>query len=395
MNSRFAAAAGVALALALLASTGAAQAHSRGTSYSEWHIKSGEDAQVRVRVSQLELTRLALDPAQPDYAPRVAGLLREGLQLWSESGRCEPGNFVVTTGEDGWIVATGALRCADARALTIRSTLFQDVAPSHLHFARADFDGRAPRERVLSYAEPAFVLGDAPDLGASFARYVQLGAEHILSGWDHMAFVLALILLAGSLKEVAFVVTGFTFAHSLTLAAAVLGAVSVRAGAVEALIGFSIALVAAENLWQGAAREYGLPVLLSGVLAVLALSGATQLPATVLGGLALFTACYFALARVTQQPIRLRIAVAFIFGLVHGFGFAGALTPLKLPADRLAAGLLGFNTGVELGQLAVIAAVWPLLKLLERRPATRRLSGDIASACLCGLGTFWFVSRSF
>ena len=382
-------------ALALLAYAGGACAHSRGTSYSEWTI-TGSDAQVKARVSELELTRLRLDPpGTPDYTPQVAALLRENLQLWSAAGRCTPGEFSATAGEDGWVSATGSLHCADARDFTVRSTLFAGVAPSHLHFARVAYEGGTPRERVLTYAEPSFPLGDAPDLSGSFVRYVKLGIEHILSGWDHMAFVLALILLAGSLREVALVATGFTLAHSLTLAAAVLGWATVQADAIEALIGFSIALVAAENLWLRAGRERWMPWLLSGILLTLAVLGATRLSFTVLAGLALFTACYFALAREAARPLRLRVAVAFIFGLVHGFGFAGALAQVQLPAERLATGLLGFNTGVELGQLVVIAAVWPLLKLLERKPGARAFTGDAASACICALGTFWFVMRSF
>lgn len=384
-----------ALALLLLADCGSAAAHSRGTSYSEWTV-SGPDAQVTARVSELELTRLALDPEQTSgYAVQVAALLREDLQLWSASGRCAAGSFTATPGEDGWVVAQGSFHCADTRDLTIRSTLLQSVAPSHLHFARVQIADQPPRERVLTYAEPGFVLGGAPDLSHSFVRYLKLGVEHILSGWDHMAFVLALILLAGSLKEVALLATGFTAAHSLTLAAAVLGWATVRPEAIEALIGFSIALVAAENLWLRAGRERWIPALLAAALVTLAALGVTRLPLAVLAGLALFTACYFALAHQAARPLRLRIAGAFLFGLVHGFGFAGAMTQANLPKDRLAAGLLGFNSGVELGQVAVIAAVWPLLKLLERRPGARVLAGDAASACICALGTFWFVTRTF
>lgn len=384
-----------AIALLLLAWAGAAGAHSRGTSYSEWTL-DGQGGKVRVRVSQLELTRLQLDPAVTQgYAQQVGALLRDNLQLWSKSGRCEAGAAAAQAGDDGWVTANWSLRCADAQGLTIRSTLFQAVAPSHLHFARVSLPNQAPIERVLTFAEPAFALGEPADLSASFGRYVRLGVEHILSGWDHMAFVLALILLAASLREVALIATGFTIAHSLTLAAAVLGLVQVQGAAVESLIGFSIALVAAENLWVRAGRERWLPWSLATALAALALLGMTHLSTLVLGGLTLFTACYFALARDTARPVRLRIAVAFIFGLVHGFGFAGALTQLRLPAERLAAGLVGFNTGVELGQLLVIAAVWPVLKLLERRPAARLWAGDGLSACVCALGTFWFVTRSF
>lgn len=387
--------AAAAVAVLLLAWAGTAVAHTRGTSYSEWTL-SASGAEVEARVSQLELTRLQLDPVRtPDYAARVARLLADNLQLWSGGGRCAAQAPSARVGEDGWVVAHWSARCPDAQDRVIRTTLFQAVAPSHLHFARAQREGAAPLERVLTLAEPSFALGMPPGVADSLGRYVRLGVGHILSGWDHLAFVLALILLATRLREVALLATGFTLAHSLTLAAAVLGWAVVRTEAVEALIGLSIALVAAENLWLRSGRERWMPWLLAAILAVLALTGATRLPFAVLAGLALFTACYFALAGAAARPLRLRIAVAFIFGLVHGFGFAGALAPLRLPEERLAVGLLGFNTGVELGQLLVIAVAWPLLQLLARRPRARAWAGDAASACICALGTFWFVTRAF
>ena len=381
--------------IALLAWANSAGAHSRGTSYSDWRIGT-DSAQVRVRVSQLELTRLQLDPARtPDYTQRVGELLGDNIQLWSKTGQCQPGPVTAAAGEDGWVGAHWSLRCADSQDLTIRSTLFLSVAPGHLHFARVEIPGTAMMERVLTYGEPYFAIAEPPDAPGSFGRYVMLGIEHILSGWDHLCFVLALILLASSLREVALVVTGFTVAHSLTLAAAVLGWAEVRAEAIEALIGFSIALVATENLWLRGGRERWVPAVLIAALLGLALLGLTQLSMPTLLGLSLFTGCYFALARRSDRPLRLRVAVTFIFGLVHGFGFAGALTPLQLPPDRLVSGLLGFNTGVELGQLMIILAVWPLLKLLGRVPSARLWAGDSASAVICAMGTFWFVTRAF
>lgn len=379
----------------MLAWSGPLAAHSRGTSYSDWQLQS-DSATVRVRVSQLELTRLQLQAGQtPEYAARVGELLAENIQLWSHDGQCVAAAASADAVDDGWVSASWSLHCPAPDGLVIRSTLFQDVAPGHLHFARVQRGTQSPQERVLSYAEPAFTLDDPADAPASFVRYVRLGIAHILSGWDHLCFVLALILLASSLREVALIATGFTLAHSLTLAAAVLGWATVDSGAIEALIGFSIALVAAENLWLRAGRERWVPRLFVAVLVGLALSGLTSLPWLVLAGLAMFTACYFALTQRTTRPLRLRAALALIFGLVHGFGFAGAMTPLNLPAERLAAGLLGFNIGVELGQLLVIALVWPLLKLLGRLPALRARAGDSVSAIICGMGTFWFLTRAF
>jgi hypothetical protein len=114
-------------------------------------------------------------------------------------------------------------------------------------------------------------------------------------------------------------------------------------------------------------------------------------------GVSLFTLCHFGLLRTSPRPARLRAAVAFAFGLVHGFGFAGVLAELELPTARLASALFGFNLGVELGQLGVVALVWPLLRQLERRAGARpaRRLAEVASAAICGLGLYWFVVRSF
>jgi hypothetical protein len=113
-------------------------------------------------------------------------------------------------------------------------------------------------------------------------------------------------------------------------------------------------------------------------------------------GLALFSACHFAQLRRSSRPARLRAALAFAFGLVHGFGFAGVLMELELPATRLVPALFGFNLGVELGQLAVVAIAWPALALLERRsPEAYRRVAETGSAVIFALGTFWLVARNF
>jgi hypothetical protein len=371
-------------------------AHTRGTSYSFWNITE-QGAEVRARVSQLELTRLQLDPVHTtDYGAKVAARVAEDLQLWSEDGRCAPSPATLTAGADGWLNLHWSVRCENQQGLNLRTRLLHEVAPSHLHFVSVTLPDGAQRERVLTYAEPALALDRAaPPATRSLGHYVALGIEHILSGWDHLAFVLALILLAGSLREIAIIATGFTLAHSLTLALAVLGLVQTRGEVVEALIGFSIALVAAENLWQRGGQGRGLPALLVLALLGLALTGATRLPLMVLLGLALFCACHFALLRDNTRPARLRAALAVIFGLVHGFGFAGVMAELQLPREQLALALFGFNSGVEIGQLLVIGLAWPALRLLARWPASRLWVNDLGAAAICALGTYWFVVRSF
>jgi len=374
----------------LLLLHGAAEAHTRGASYSTWTLTDG-GADAVARVSQLDLTRLGLDPQQtPDYATAAGRVIAQGLRMQAGDAACTPGAVSARLTADGGVRAAWSVACPQRDGRAIRSGLLFDVAPGHLHFARARWPDGSLRERVLTAAEPTLALPLTEPPG-TLSRYVALGFGHILSGWDHLAFLLALLLLAGTLGEMALIATGFTLAHSLTLGASVLGLVQARLEQVEAVIGFTVALVAVENLWLRGGRERWMPVALVALLAAMAL----RLPPLLVGGLALFTACYFALLAQSTRPARLRMAMAMLFGLVHGFGFAGALGALQLPPERLALGLFGFNTGVELGQLLVIVLAWPALRWLGRNPRAHALANEGAAACLCALGVYGFVVRGF
>jgi hydrogenase/urease accessory protein HupE len=169
----------------------------------------------------------------------------------------------------------------------------------------------------LSPTRIAFVVQAAPGAGEVAATYLRLGVEHILFGFDHLLFVLALVILVREWRRVAVTVTAFTIAHSITLAAATLGFVNVPGPPVEATIALSIMLVAVEIL-------------------------------NARGGKPSLTA-------------RLPWLVAFSFGLLHGFGFAGALAEVGLPQHAIPVALLFFNVGVEIGQLVFVAAVLSLI----------------------------------
>jgi len=409
----------IALLLALFAPGSDAQAHGRSVSYSRWTLDT-EGAEVSLRLKLLELSRIgpeALPPgtvpgASPAGSPDLAArLFPTELMLLAGDFVCRPDAPARRRPDaPGWVRYVWRVDCPeearDAARLAIRSHLLLRVAPGHMHFARVRESEQSTglREQVLTEAAPEFVLRDlgpaAADTGGSqLGDYLVLGVEHILSGWDHLAFVFGLLLLASRLGEVARLVTGFTLAHSLTLALAVLDVVHPRAAAVEAVIAFSVALVAIEKGWLLAGRPRTIPatVLVAlGGLAVATMLGAVALPALTLVGLALFTLCYFALVEARSDDAWLRICLTFAFGLVHGFGFAGILMEMALPADRLVPALLGFNLGVELGQIAVVLAVWPLL-LLGRRFAGNvpaRFASELSAAGLCGLGLYWFVERA-
>lgn len=382
-----------------------ARAHTKSISYSSWRLAEA-GAQVRVRISLLELSRLGFVPGGQPRLEAIAPYLEQRLRLLSGGEPCAPREAPrPLRAPEGWTWWEWNVACSASGERAVESQLLLDVAPSHIHFARVHGEGVRTRERVLSDAErrwsfetPGEAAADAT-AGTSIGGYLALGVEHILTGWDHLAFVFALLLLARSLGEVARLVTGFTVAHSVTLALAVLGVLDPDPAPVEALIGFSIALVAAENAWLMSGQGRVIPAVTVGsvlVMVALAAAGHGSVSVYTLLGVGLFSACHFALLGRVQRPERLRVAVAFAFGLIHGFGFAGILSELALPQERLLAALFGFNVGVELGQLAVVALVWPLLRLVARR-AHGRVYGWIAeggSAAICALGVFWFVSRT-
>jgi hypothetical protein len=405
--SRRRAAAALAVACAMLLGGSAARAHTRSMSYSSWEIE-GREARVRFRIPQLELTRLPWGiVAPPRFSAELGRYLTDALRLEAAGAPCPvlEGPRALAAPPDRALLEW-RVRCPAEGELAIETDLLREVAPSHLHFARLRRADGGVTEQVLAGAERTWRLpgqGAAAaeeSAGSGLGRYVGIGVEHIATGYDHLVFLLGLLLLASRAGEVVTIVTGFTVAHSLTLALAALGRVQPEADAIQALVGLSIALVAAENGWLLSGRRRIVPVVAVAALAGAALLGAAGIgavPASTSLGLALFAACYFALLERAREPARLRFAIAFCFGLVHGFGFAGVLTEVALPRERLLHALLGFNVGVELGQLAIVALVWPLLTFAARLRDARwhRLLLEGGTAAVCGLGTYWWIARGF
>jgi hydrogenase/urease accessory protein HupE len=202
----------------------------------------------------------------------------------------------------------------------------------------------------LTPAEPAFRVEASASQMQVATTYLALGVEHILGGFDHLLFVLVLFLLARSWWSVAGTVSAFTVAHSITLGAATLGLVAVPGPPVEAAIALSIVLVAVEIVHARCGR--------------------------------------------TSLTERRPWLVAFAFGLLHGLGFAGALRDVGLPQHAIPLALLFFNVGVELGQLAFVAAIAALAAALNRIvPRLRRL--DVAVAYAIGVvASYWVVERT-
>lgn len=372
------------------------RSHERTVSYSRWHMSGDGAVSAEVRVSDLALSALP--------GVDVVALLDRTVRVFAGEGACATVAAFSPAGADraGWRRFRAVWRCKADEPLTVRSDVFFDALPSHLHFARFESTGSPAGDHVLTDGDRFRVFAAAENGSArpanffeTFAHYFGFGVEHIATGYDHLAFVVALLLVAVSLREVAALVTAFTLAHSLTLAAAVLGWVRPFETGVEAIIGFSIALVAIENGWLSGGRPRLVPLSVTGALCAMAAAaafGAGNLSTAALVGLALFASCHFSLLDSPVARGSVRAFVAFAFGLVHGFGFAGVLA--ETPGGAAPAALAGFNVGVEAGQLAAVALAWPLLVWVRRR-GFGELAVDSGSAAVAGLGLFWFFVRTY
>ncbi len=381
-----------ALLLGLLVPT-SVLAHQKSVSYSKWTLlEDGAIAEVRVR--WLELTSL---PAVRDAADTpfdrsiVLPYLQSKLYLEADAGPCEaiPSSTTWLAAERGWLRVEWRVRCSSPPA-SLHSELFTSLI-NHVHLATVL--GPVPIDVVLSSTAPRAAIDSTSKTGGAggIGSYLRLGVEHILSGWDHLAFLLLLIVVARRLREVAVLVTGFTVGHSVTLAAAAFGVVVPHARAVEATIAASILIVALENVDMERLRG-GVLVILGAVVFFAASAAFGGLSA--FWGLALFTACYFALLRTRTGAGRLRWVIACLFGFVHGLGFSGVLLEQELPRAQLVQALFGFNVGVELGQLAIVACIWPILQWLRSRELGTAVV-DATSFAGVALGTFALVIRVF
>jgi hydrogenase/urease accessory protein HupE len=320
-------------AVAVLAASwaAAAAAHPVGLSRGEYRLEGGT-------------LRAALEFAPGELAAdQEAALLQDGVVVIAGGARCG-GTWQVSRMDDGGARAQASFQCpSGASRAAVELPLLDALSPGHRHIARAAAEGGAEVESVLFRGQARLDVSAGASARPSFASFIALGFEHILSGIDHLLFLFGLLLVGGRFRELAKVVTAFTVAHSLTLAVTVLGLLAPSPRLTEPLIALSIAYVGIENLFRPDPKK--------------------------------------------------RWRLTFLFGLVHGFGFAGALAEISLPAAQKPLALLGFNAGVELGQLAVLALVLPALNALSRAEWFKRRAIPALSAAIVSPAMVWFVAR--
>jgi len=360
------------LALALLPA--AAFAHNPDTSYARCvvtddhvEVKLIYDVFTLLKIVDLDadhdgrLTRAELRAGTPD----IQRFLRAHVALEIDGQATDLGEALEPVWPEGaagpllapdWHAATSLIAfpfhqgvSTPPREVALTFTFFPQLGAQHTVLGVFEHAGRT-QEVTFTEAEPDYLFdasyaptSQTETTRAALIRFLRLGVGHIFLGYDHICFLLALIVVS-RFTELIKIITSFTVAHSITLILAALKIVTIPPRLIECGIALTIVYVAAENLWR---------------------------------------------KRITH-----RWRVTFFFGLIHGFGFANVLAELGLPRDATVRCLLSFNVGVELGQLAIVLAVLPLVLLLNKW----RYAPQVKAAVSGGVGLFglgWFAERAF
>jgi hypothetical protein len=231
----------------------------------------------------------------------------------------------------------------DVKSLNVRSTLYEIMPAGHQHLMSVRLNGTLHEAILDSRTQDVTFTGVQATNLQTFLRFVRLGVEHIFTGYDHLAFLLGLLVATATLGSLIKIITSFTIAHSITLALATFNVVILPSRLTESLIALSIGYVAAENLFD------------------------------------------FRLMK--------RYYITFLFGLVHGFGFSNVLRGMDVPRSSLALSLFSFNLGVEIGQVTFVLVMFPLVRDLVSS-GWSRLKPAVSVGIAC-LAVYWFVERAF
>lgn len=279
-------------------------------------------------------------------APVLGGLATRARPLMPDFCTLTPGETRLVGAA---VIATGKYRCQ--RPLEGQVIGLEGMETSMTDaLLRVAPRGRPVQAARLTYDSPTAEVMAVPDRWQVAQTYLHLGVIHILEGYDHLLFVVLLVLLLGRIGPIVKAATAFTVAHSITLVGTSLGLIGLAQQPVEATIALSLIFLAVEITKQRGGEP-----------------------------------------RLSE---RLPWVVAFLFGLLHGFGFAGALREIGLPETDVPLALLTFNVGVELGQLVIIAATLAILTLIRRAvPAALRPATLAATYAIGIVSSFWFIER--
>ena len=305
------------------------------------------------------------------------------------SERCDITRAGLAAAEKEFYRVQVNFRCTKSTASLIEIRTFFEQVPFHLHFARVQVSNQGSTRElsfVLNRNSTTLVLDQSREKrpASGFSRVFFSGITHIVIGIDHVLFLIGLLLLSKKPLAVFLLATGFTLGHSLSLAAAAFSLVAFAQQPIEALIGFTVFIVAADYILirNGNKMAYLATVLLISLSCLFLKFYSFSLSFVALSGLLLFSIAYWFYSSMSKKSL---LVITVVFGLVHGLGFASVLDIQDIGLIQI----LAFNLGVEAGQVFIILFTWPLVILLKKNDTASK----IAAATMAATGLFWFYSR--
>ena len=375
--------------------------HQRSESYSKWSVEEDESdtlVNVAFTIRLSNLNKLE-GPLVGEWEDRISAYIISSFTTDSDCLQ-EGKHRVMTSRADDIFRVSWTLSCNQILE-EIKTNVFFDRDPTHSHIARYIYDSNLSTEKLFTTQTKTWNLKDIysskeGSVNSSFKEYVLLGIKHISTGYDHLAFLFGLLLLNQRLKRLVLAITGFTLGHSLTLSLAVLDLVRPVNSFIEALIGFSIALLGLEFLIRHSKSNSTYVKNISYLLFFLFLlyfifsEGSNSLG---LLGLLVFSFCYLMLVSKNLSSF-FSLFIASIFGLIHGFGFGGFLFEVGFSEDNILKTLFGFNLGVEIGQLMAMSLfILIIFGISKLDIKNKEYINPLLATFLVTLGTYWFVYR--
>ena len=375
--------------------------HQRSESYSKWSVEEDENhtlVNVAFTIRLSNLNKLE-GPLVGEWEDRISAYIISSFTTDSDCLQ-ESKHRVMTSRADDIFRVSWTLSC-NQMLEEIKTNVFFDRDPTHSHIARYIYDLNLSTEKLFTTQTKAWNLKDIysskeSSVNSSFKEYVLLGIKHISTGYDHLAFLFGLLLLNQRLKRLVLAITGFTLGHSLTLSLAVLDLVRPVNSFIEALIGFSIALLGLEFLIRHSksnstyVKNISYFLFLFLLLYFIFSGGSNSLG---LLGLFIFSFCYLTLVSKNLSSF-FSLFIASIFGLIHGFGFGGFLFDVGFSEDNILKTLFGFNLGVEIGQLMAMSLfILIIFGISKLDIKNKEYINPLLATFLVTLGTYWFVYR--
>ncbi len=328
--------------------------------------------------------------------------LSQHLKVTSEGKSCSLVDEIKElNSQEGSLNLSLNFECPSNKEIKIINNALFNLVQSHIHIARIYIDNNLYTEKALFFNDQSIDLNEEKENNSfsnSFYKFFSLGLDHILSGYDHLLFILGLLLLVTNLKRLLLVITGFTIGHSLTLSLSVINIIQVKSSLVEALIGYTIMFVGLEYLYKEN-KDHRVSMIFITTLSLLLLIFGNLInpnfPYFLILGILLFSLGYFYLLKNLNSENNLLSIITIIFGLIHGFGFGGFLLGSKISSENIFSGLLGFNLGVEVGQIIFVLLILLIYKLLMTLKITKiiEVMKNLSFFAVVFFGFFFFIQR--